>query len=183
MQTCQRLNAADNRHKPELDLVPAALAYLARYSASTAHLRQVLQRKADRRIARWPEKSGEEPPDAATVAEAIETAIARAADLGLLDDGEYAASTARTMRRRGESRAKIRARLLSKGLEEDLIAAALNGLEEDEAAAARRYAERRRLGPHRTRPGKPDQQQRDIAAMCRAGFPLRIARTVIEGKA
>lgn len=177
MQTCQRLNSRSNRNRPTLDLVPAALAYLARYSASTAHLRRVLQRKAERRIARW-----DEAPDAATVAEAIDTAIARATDLGLLNDTEYAAATARTLRRRGDSLAKIRARLQSKGVEPETIAAAVALLEDDEETAAERYAQRRRLGPYRTRPGKPDQPQRDIAAMCRAGFSLRIARSVIASK-
>ncbi len=158
--------------------MPAALAYLARYSASTAHLRQVLNRKAERRIARW-----EETPDPATVAAAIDAAVDRATDLGLLNDPEYAASTARALRARGESLAKIRARLLAKGLEAETITSALALLEDDEEAAAARYAQRKRLGPHRTRPGKPDQARRDIAAMCRAGFPVRIARAVIEQKA
>lgn len=177
MQNCQRLNTARKKQPPKLDLVPAALAYLARYSASTAHLRQVLQRKAERRITRW-----DEPPEPATVAAAIETAVARMTDLGLLNDPEYAASLARTLRARGDSLAKIRARLLAKGVDADTIASALALLNDDEETAAARYAERRRLGPYRTRPGKPDQPKRDIAAMCRAGFPVRIARAVIERK-
>jgi len=174
MDDCQRQNASKKREQKKLDLIPAALAYLARYSASTAHLRRVLQRKADRRIARW---DWEAPPGA--VAAAIDTAIARATDLGLLNDAEYAAAHARQHRARGESLARIRSRLRAKGIPPDEIDGALAQFENDEEAAAIRFAERKRLGPYRLRPGKPDQRQRDLAALCRAGFPLRVARAVI----
>lgn len=176
MRNCQRPNTTEKPAGKALDLVPAALAYLARYPASTAHLRQILQRKADRRIARW-----ETQPPPATVATAVETAIARATALGLLNDADYAATQAQAYRRRGESVTKIKARLLAKGLEADDIAAALAQIDGDEEAAAIRLAKRKRLGPYRLRAGKPDQQQRDIAALCRAGFPLRVARAVIQG--
>ncbi|MCA8928994.1 MAG: RecX family transcriptional regulator [Alphaproteobacteria bacterium] len=160
---------------PKLDLVPAALAYLAKYAASTAHLRQVLRRKAERRVAQW-----DTPPAEAVMTEAVETALARATALGLLNDPDYAAAHARQHRRRGESLARIRARLMAKGLEPADIAAALAQFDADETAAATRFAQRKRLGPYRLRPGKPDQRQRDIAALCRAGFPLRVAHAVID---
>ena len=51
-----------------------------------------------------------------------------------------------------------------------------------ERAAARRYAERRRLGPWRADPARRSgRRDRDIAAMARAGFPVRLAISVIDG--
>jgi regulatory protein len=162
--------------RQKLNLVPVALAYIARYAASTARLRLVLKRKADRRTSTW-----ETPPLPGEVAAAIETAVARLAALGLLNDPEYAAAMARTYRARGESAAMIRARLLAKGIEPGDIAPALGQFEDQEQDAALRFAKRKRLGPYRLRPGKPDQRQRDIASLCRAGFSVRVARTVIDG--
>ena len=176
MQNCQRQNTTPSRPRQKLDLVPAALAYVARYAASTARLRLVLQRKADRRTATW-----ETPPLPGEVADAIETAVARLAALGLLNDPEYAAAQARTYRARGESISMIKGRLLAKGIEPADIAPALDQFEDEEQDAAIRFAKRKRLGPYRLRPGKPDQRQRDIASLCRAGFSVRIARGIIEG--
>jgi regulatory protein len=159
-----------------MDLIPTALAYLARYSASTAHLRLVLQRKVLRRSMR---DGSDVPSDAA--AAAIEAAVARMTELGLLDDAEYASSLARQSRARGESINKIRLRLKAKGLDATAIAAALMPLDHDEHGAATRYAQRKRLGPYRRNPGKPDQPNRDIAALCRAGFSIAVSRKVVEG--
>tara|TARA_R110002096_G_scaffold34230_6_gene97863 strand:- start:3429 stop:3941 length:513 start_codon:yes stop_codon:yes gene_type:complete len=159
-----------------MDLFPATLAYLARYAASTEHLRQVLRRKVQRRAAR----SDAPPPDSTAMEAAINDAVSRAAGLGLLNDTELAASLARQYRRRGESMVKIRSRLLAKGLQTADIETALLPLDDDERAAAETYAKRKRLGPFRLSPGKPDQPKRDLASMCRAGFSLTIARQVIE---
>ena len=161
-----------------MDLIPAALAYLARYAASTAHLRLVLQRKVQRRAMR----TDTPLPPATEIAATIETAVARMTDLGLLNDTEYATNLARQYRTRGESLSKIRLRLMAKGLGTDDIAEAIRPLDDDEHSAAKRYAKRKRLGPFRLSSGKPDQPKRDIASLCRAGFSLTVSRQIIEQK-
>lgn len=161
-----------------MNLLPATLSYLARYAASTEHLRQVLRRKVQRRAAR----NDEPQPDSSVVEAAIDEAVSRATELGLLNDAEYAASRARQYRRKGESLSKVRARLMAKGLQQADITQALAPLDDDEIAAANVYAKRKRLGPFRTSAGKPDQPTRDIAALCRAGFSFTVARQVIESE-
>ena len=159
-----------------MDLIPAALAYLARYAASTAHLRRVLQRKVQRRALR-----SENPmPPATEIAAAIDAAVERMTGLGLLNETEYATNLAIQYRERGESLSKVRLRLLAKGLEADDIVAAIEPLDDDELVAAKRYAQRKRLGPYRLHPGKPDQPKRDIASLCRAGFSISISRKIVE---
>ena len=158
-----------------MDLIPTALTYLARYAASTSHLRLVLQRKVYRRA----QRTDTEPPSQADLNAAIDAAVDRMTELGLLNDREYAASLARNYRNRGEPIGKIRLRLQAKGLPTDAIHQATQSLDDNELDAALRYAKRKRLGPYRLRPGKPDQSQRDVASLCRAGFPLTIARKVI----
>jgi regulatory protein len=46
--------------------------------------------------------------------------------------------------------------------------------------AARRFVQRRRLGPFRTAPAREGQHNRDLAAMARAGFAFGVARKVLE---
>ena len=52
----------------------------------------------------------------------------------------------------------------------------------DEAAQARRLAERKRLGPYR--PGeRAPYRDRDVRALVRAGFPAGLAKRVVDGEA
>jgi regulatory protein len=61
------------------------------------------------------------------------------------------------------------------------IAAALEGEDGDEAAAARALARRRRLGPYR--PGeRAPYRDKDLAALARAGFRYDVARAVVDGE-
>jgi regulatory protein len=107
-----------------------------------------------------------------------------------LDDQAYALSKARSLFRQGNSRRRIALKLRQKGLAGDLVDLALQALgeslegnEEDyDLLAARRYAQRRRLGPYRVGAAKPDQERRDLAALARQGFTLDIARKALETK-
>lgn len=150
----------------------AAIAYLERYGSSSANLRRVLIRKAMRRAS--------EAPGAGVMA-AIDETVEKAVRSGLVDDRAYAESKLNALLRRGASTGTARAKLAAKGLERDTIAAALDEAAPDEFAQARRYAQRRRLGPFRAVPD-PTRRERDMAVLGRAGFSRRAARAALEGE-
>lgn len=159
----------------------AALHYLERYSASAAMLRRTLQRWVTKRaLAR-----GEDP---AAFAETIEAVVGRAVAGGLVDDARFAAARLATLRRRGTSTRGASAKLAAKGVPREVVEAAMrteSGDGESEAAevaAARAYARRRRLGPHRPAEARGENRERDLAALARAGFRYDLARRIVEGE-
>jgi regulatory protein len=149
----------------------AALHYLERYASSAENLRRVLTRKVRRRLA-----PGEPVTEemAAMVAEVIERVIRS----GLVDDRSYADMKVNALMRRGTSTRAIRTKLMAKGVPGETVASALDANEPDDLALARRYAERKRLGPWRREP-TPELREKDLAALCRAGFSFRIAAAVL----
>jgi regulatory protein len=150
----------------------AAAAYLARYAASAAQLERVLQR----RVAKRCRISGADPADHA---ETVKAAVAFCAGAGLVDDAAFAAGRTATLAQRGWPERRIRAALAQKGVTREAAEAALAKAEIDDAAAARRFAERRRLGPFRPPDARAEKRDKDIAAMMRAGFGFELARATI----
>jgi regulatory protein len=183
-EACQRL-PHDNAKNTQMNLYQAALNYVARYATSQENLRRVLWRKVHRDAA----KSEQGIEDAGNIEQEISEIITRLISIGAIDDGAYAATQVRTLRARGTSARHVQARLAAKGIDPEITIAALaladsgadDGSESQSAehAAALAFAKRRRLGSYRTRPGKPDQHQRDLAALCRAGFSFAVAKEVI----
>jgi regulatory protein len=159
----------------------AALDYLARYAASTARLRRVLERRARRRSA------DRAVLDAArrTIAEVV----AKLTVQGFLEDGRYASVKAESLARQGRSRRWIEAKLVAEGIAPALIRSALENLSDGqgdpELHAAIAFAKRRRFGPYRTAKRRSPEESkalagREMAALARAGFDRRTARTVLE---
>ena len=158
----------------------AALHYLERYSSSAANLRRVLLRKVQRSAM----IHGTDPEEGTRWVDAL---IERYRSSGLLNDRLYAEARAAGLQRRGGSTRSIRQKLAAKGLDADLIDAAL---EEREGAsdgtadlhAALSYARRRRLGPYRRPDMRDENRLKDLAAMARAGFDLDTARRVVDAE-
>ena len=165
--------------KPDVDsLKRSALAYLERYAASRAMLREVLTR----RVRRWARLAGAEAEAVAAAMRAVDEAVAAAARAGLVDDARFAGARTATLVRKGWPARRIRAALNQKGIDGTTAEAALAAAELDDAAAARRFAERRRLGPWRTR-DRAERREKDIAALMRVGFSLTHARAAVDGEA
>ena len=163
-----------------------ALHYLDRYSASTEMLRRTLARRVEKRA-----RARDEDP--AAFAEMVEETVARALRGGLVDDARFAQARLATLRRRGTSTRGAGAKLAAKGVPRAVVAAVMEGEREAavdgssdeadvEARAAAAYARRRRLGPHRPPKTRAHHRARDLAAMARAGFGYRLARSVIEAQ-
>ena len=155
----------------------AALHYLERFASSRANLRRVLMRKVDRSL-------GAHGGEAAEATALVDAVMARLAGLGYLDDGAYAETKVRALHRRGGSLRTIRATLAAKGVEADIVAAALDTLAgnapDPDRAAAVAFARRRRLGPFRAEDKRAEFRLKDLAALGRAGFGWAICRAVVD---
>ncbi len=162
----------------------AALAHLARFSASEAGLVRVLDRRIDRWLRRAAaETPGQEPPDAAPSRAAAREVARALVQSGVVDDAAYAQGRARSLTRAGRSRRAIGAHLSMKGVPKEVAQAALPE-PEAELAAALAYARRRRLGPFRKeQPEGADPaelRRKEAGAMARAGFPQPVAMQALR---
>ena len=160
-------------------LTNKAVHYLGRYASTTARLREVLQRFAERKLA-------EAEPD--QLKKAIEDVVGICVRNGYVNDELYAGQKTSSLRRQGRSRRMIEQTLAARGLDREMIAAALAAHEaEDDGAgelgAALIHAKRRRLGPYaaeRDRQGDPNKiRQRQLASFARAGFSLDLAIRIL----
>jgi len=154
----------------------AAEHYLSRFATTTSHFRKIMMRKVTL-SARHHET---DPEEGAVI---IEELIGRFQRVGVLNDEQYAELRTGSLHRRGGSKRMISVKLKQKGLADDTIETAYQGLKEEhedpEFAAATTFAKRRRLGSYRTREAKEGQHQKDLAAMARAGFSYDLATRVL----
>jgi regulatory protein len=159
----------------EAMLERAALGYLERFDSTARKLRDVLMRRV-RKSAR---AHGE---DIEVGRQMVDALLARYCESGLVSDRRYAESMARGLRDRGGSRRLIQAKLRARGVSASDLAVALDSAgvsAEGEFEAARTFARRRRLGPHRPLADREAFARKDMAAMARAGFAFDICRRVL----
>lgn len=157
-------------------LMRMASHYLSRYSASTVRLRAVLERKIRRRCA-----LGEAPPpDADEIRALIDGVVERLTRAGLVDDAAFGRGRAAALARKGWPAWRIRTELQRQDI--DIAEASVaEAVDLDEAAQATRLAQRKRLGPYR--PGEREaHREKDLRALVRAGFPLGLAKRVVDGE-
>lgn len=161
------------RPQTEERLMKAALHYLDRYGSSRENLRRVLERKVMR-------AARELDLDPAGFSDMIEAVVARCAASGLVDDRLFAEARIASERRKGRSARRIGAVLAAKGIEQELAEQLIAKEESDDLAAACIAARKRRFGPWRRGDGDPDRLRKEMAALCRQGFSLAVARRVVE---
>lgn len=162
------------RKMTEKRLHNIALAYLNRYEASEAGFRAVLER----RIYKAARAHDEDP---ASFQLMVDAEVEKAVSAGFINNKRFAENQVFQQRGRGASARAIQARLKAKGVADDLIDHALENDERDDEAAAWRYARRRRLGPYRSK-DREEKRERDMAALCRAGFSFSLAAKVVDGE-
>jgi regulatory protein len=157
--------------------------YIERFATTSAHLRRVLARRAER--ARRVHGG-----DAAEIASWIEEIVNRLVRLGLVDDARYAADRAASLRRLGRGPGRIRAALMAKGVSRTIVEEVLretsetsNG-EDASLNAAIGYVKRRRFGALGKVPADKEarakKQRRELAALARAGFSYAVAQTALR---
>lgn len=160
-------------------LQAAALNHLAKYAATEAGLKRVLQRRVDR----WA-RQAEMDADAVaaivgTARQAIAGIVTRLAGSGAISDQAFAQSRARSLARAGRSRRAIGAHLASRGVPGELAGAALPQDAAHELAAALIHARKRRLGPWRKTDLTPELRRRELANLARAGFQQSVASAAL----
>jgi regulatory protein len=166
-------------------LANAALRYLARYAASEASLRRVMENALKRAALRNRDGACDESRQSALRA-SIEQIIDHHRKTGALSDESFAEVKVHGLRRLGRSRRAIVQKLASKGVSGAIINAALEqsaegaSPEDTDRAAALALARRRKLGPFRKAPADESQRRKDFTALARAGFSLHIAREVLK---
>ena len=106
----------------------------------------------------------------------------RFVDSRILDDERYALALAEGQRRRGSSLAKVRQKLMARGLAEEHIERALDALGEDEElseeASAAIYVRKRRI-LEKFDLSDPKQRDKALASLARQGFSFDVARGVL----
>jgi len=161
----------------------AAVDYLARYAATEAGLRRVL----DRRIERWARRAAIAAGDGETIAAqaagaraVVDDVVARLVAAGAVNDAAYAESRSRSLLRAGRSRRAVVVHLATKGVDPATVRSVLPDDVQSELAAALVLARKRRIGPFRIG-DKPDEagRQRELGILARAGFPQDVARRAL----
>lgn len=169
-----RSGPSSRQRKPPPPLDPAsldavALRYLERFQTSRARLIRLLHDKLRQRG--WDDAHPR--PDVEAVAD-------RFVALGYVDDAAFAEARVRGLARRGMGAGRLRATLSAHGIDADTQASALQGVEPVAAAIA--FARRKRLGPFGPPPADRRAEERQLAAMARAGHPHMLARAIIHAR-
>jgi regulatory protein len=153
----------------------AALAYLARYAATEAGLRRVL----DRRLERWARATTASDDAVAAAKRTASEVIARLAAAGAVSDATFAESRAHSLARAGRSRRAIAAALAAKGVAAETARRVLPS-DDAELVSALALARRRRIGPFRSGDA-PDEagRRRELGMLARAGFPRSVAQRAL----
>jgi regulatory protein len=181
--------AGFGREKPKLDrtararrppnvtragIEASALRYLERFDCSVARLRKVLSE----RIAKAARAGVAEAAAAPAI---VEELLLRYQSSGLIDDQRFAKNFAARQRDRGTSGRMIEQKLRARGITAEVVQELLPRGESAaiELEAARAFARRRRLGPHRKPDLREAYRRKDLMAMARAGFNYDTASRVV----
>ena len=173
-----KLERAERARRPpnvsRAGIEAAALRYLERFDCSVARLRKVLSERVAKAA-----RAG--VAEAAAAPAIIEELLERYQSSGLIDDQRFAKNFAARQRDRGMSRRMIEQKLRARGIGAEVLQELLprNESAASELEAARAFARRRRLGPHRKPELRDEYRRKDLMAMARAGFNYDTASRVV----
>jgi regulatory protein len=167
-----RVTGSDSKRRPkrppkplDRDSLPEiALRYAGRYATTRAKLHAYLDRKLRERG--W---AGEDMPDVGAL-------VTRMAELRYVDDAAFATMKAAAIGRRGYGARRVSEALKLAGVEEADREAPEQEARANRWEAARRLAQRKRIGPYALDPADRPQREKQIAAFLRAGHDLAMAR-------
>jgi regulatory protein len=161
-------------------LYRAGLDYLARYAATEAGLRRVLERRIDRWARAQPDAEAAEPALQAARA-AIDGVVRWLAEAGALSDATFAENRARNLLRSGQSTRSIQVRLVAKGVAPDVARSVSAAGAETELAAALVLARKRRIGPYRlAEDADAGVRMKEMGVLARAGFSRDVAKQALD---
>lgn len=150
------------------DLEWFALRYVERYATTRGKLSDYLRRKIRERG--W---GGEGDPDVVALAQ-------RMADLGYVDDRAFAESKAGAMGRRGMGARRVTQALHFDGIDSEDAEAVAPLIDDNVAASAIAFARRKRIGAFAREIADRPLQEKQVAAMVRAGHAPALARKIVR---
>jgi regulatory protein len=150
------------------DLERFALRYVERYATTRGRLADYLRRKIRERG--W---SGDAMPDIVALAQ-------RMADLGYVNDRLFAESKAGAMSRRGLGARRVGQALRHAGIEDSDLDAVAPAVEASAMSSAVAFARRKHIGPFARQITERPEQEKQLAAMLRAGHPFELSRKIVR---
>jgi regulatory protein len=145
-----------------------ALNYVGRFATSRSKLLSYLNRKL--REQGWHDEGT--PP--------VEGVADKLVRLGYIDDRSFALSKARSLTARGYGERRVQQALMIAGIDEEQGADAKQLAEQEAVTAALKFASRRSIGPYWTTKPTPQERDRAIAAMIRAGHRFAVAKAITD---
>jgi regulatory protein len=144
-----------------------ALAYVGRYATSCARLATYLKRKIAERG--WADENT--PP--------IADLVTQFQSLGYVDDEAFAKTRSESLLRRGYGPNRLKISLRVSGIGTEIIDRTANVDDDNALAAAMVFARRKRIGPYARDPESPDNRQKMIATLLRAGHSYDVSRKIL----
>jgi regulatory protein len=148
-----------------------ALAYVNRFDCTATKLKRHLAERVRKQC-------GDENAEA-WIAELVERYLSS----GVLNDARFAKNLATQLTTRGKSSRMISQKLAMRGVPsevaQDLMTARRQDEPNAELDAARAFARKRRLGPHRDPEKRAEYRQKDLAALARQGFSFDTAKKAL----
>jgi regulatory protein len=152
-----------------------ALAYVNRFDCTAAKLK--------RHLAERVRKQGGDENAEAWIAELV----ARYLGSGVLNDVRFAKNLATQLTTRGKSSRMISQKLAMRGVPAEVAQELMTSRRQDEPNAeldaARAFARKRRLGPHRDADKRAEFRQKDLASLARQGFSFDTAKKALGSTA
>lgn len=147
----------------EKRLMNITLFYLSQYETSELKLRNMLKR----RIRRMKMRSEEIPEEAINW---LDNVVQKVKELGYLDDNRYAENQMRILVEECRSDQYILAKIKGAGVPESHIRELLGKLNESELERAKKFADKKQIGPFRPEEERGLNREKDMATFARAGF-------------
>jgi regulatory protein len=148
-----------------------ALAYVNRFDCTATKLK--------RHLAERVRKQGGHDDAEAWIAELVERYLGS----GVLNDVRFAKNLATQLTTRGKSSRMISQKLAMRGVSSEVAQELMTARRQDEPNAeldaARAFARKRRLGPHRDPEKRAEYRQKDLAALARQGFSFDTAKKAL----
>ncbi|WP_353441879.1 regulatory protein RecX [Sphingomonas faeni] len=150
-----------------------ALRYVERFATTRGRLTDYLKRKIRER--EW----GGAPTDPAAPTLDPVGLAQRMADLGYIDDRAFAEQRAAAMQRRGLGGRRVAGAFREAGIDEGDAESIAPAIEDRAIDSALAFARRKRIGPYGTGDSDRKSQDKQLAAMIRAGHRFDLARRIV----
>jgi len=141
------------------------LYYLERFETSVQNLRDVLKRRINKYAFENPDFDKNE------AYAWVEEILGSFENCGYVNDKRYAQMKVKDYLSAGKSVRYIKAKLFSKGIDENTIETIVESQDYDAMSATLRFAAKKHIGPYRTNTNERDLfKKKDMACLLRAGF-------------